>query len=774
MTGLPLPRGFRAAMRDQRVRLLAVVAVVGMLIGAFDLHGIDNTLRSLRNAVRQRPASGDVVVVAIDDRSLAGLAKWPWPRRLHGDLVNELNRLGAREIYFDINFYAPSDPKEDRALATAIEHAAGKVTLATRYTVDPLTQLRTDYLPIAAFRDHARLGTIDVDYDDTGIVWRIPFGLKVGGVTMRSFTSLLSEVPGPAGTTFPIDYAINPLTVPTISALDLIQKRVPRRLVEGKKVVIGAASMQIGDVWRAPGYGMIPGVYFLAIGADTLRARVPIDVPWWVMFALALAVASVACALSDVRKSLLLLSTGLIAALLVPLVLDSHSIVAVTAPALWVLVATLGSRLWWLYQHRYRLRGTTNALTGLANLNALRERTSGPSGTLVVARVRNFAEIVSSLAPETEKLFVDQIAARLTPGEDKKGIHQGDEGIFAWFLPQRTIDAISDHLDALHGLFRLPVRLDGRSVDLTLSFGVDMDGSRPVMSRLGSALVAAEEAVQEGVRWKLYNPDDLKQADWKLSLLGQLDSAIDDGSVWVAYQPKLDLRTRHIIGAEALVRWTHATKGIIPPDQFIVAAEQSNRIEKLTSHVLDHAVRAAATINAHGIDFGIAVNLSTRLLGSDDIVGVVAEVLSRHKLAAKKLTLEVTETASLGDDARAHAVLDQLRAMGISISIDDYGTGMSTLEYLRKLPADEIKIDKSFVQAVERNASDRLLVNSTIELAHSLGHSVVAEGIETEKTLDALDAMGCDVGQGYFIGRPMRFVALSRFLLRARLTERAA
>ena len=149
-------------------------------------------------------------------------------------------------------------------------------------------------------------------------------------------------------------------------------------------------------------------------------------------------------------------------------------------------------------------------------------------------------------------------------------------------------------------------------------------------------------------------------------------------------------------------------------------------------------------------------------------------MLETHGLPAEKLTLEVTETAALGDDARVHAVLADLRAMGISISIDDYGTGLSTLHYLRNLPANEIKIDKSFVQAVEHSVSDRLMVNSTIELAHSLGHRVVAEGVETEGALLALTAMGCDIAQGYFIGRPMRFIALSRILLRSRLTQRAA
>lgn len=770
-----LRHGVLAALRSRRVRLLAVVSLLGMLFGLFDKGTLDDLLRVQRDTIRRHDASGDIVVIAIDDRSLAGLTKWPWPRQLHADLVNALDGLGARQIVFDINFYAPSSPPEgDKALAAAIRHAAGKVTLAARYTIDPLTEHRTDYLPLDTFRKNAKLASIDVDYQADGAVRRLPFAVEVGGLLMPSLASQLSGIKGPPDVTFPIDFSISPLTVPTVSALDLIQKRVPRRLVEGKIAIIGAASMQIGDIWRAPGYGMIPGVYFPVLGAETLKTRIPVDLPWWAMFGTAVVIAALACAFGDLRKSLLLLGGSLIAALVGPLLLDNHGIVAVTAPAVFVLIATMGGCLWRLYQHRYRLRGTTNILTGLANLNALREGRDDDSGPLVVARVRNFAEVVSTLPPNSEKALVEQIAARLSPGDGARRIHQGDEGIFAWFLSEHTVDTISDHLDALHALFRIPVKLDGRSVDLTLSCGVDMDNSRGVMNRLGSALVAADEAIQEGGRWKLYDPDKLKEADWRLSLLGQLDSAIDDGSVWVSYQPKLDIASRTIVGAEALVRWTHPTKGMIPPDQFIGAAEQSNRIEKLTIHVLEHAIRAAATINAHGIEFGIAVNLSTRLIGATGLVTAIGDVLSRHRLQPSRLTLEITETAALDDEARAHAVLNELRAMGIKISIDDYGTGMSTLEYLRKIPADEIKIDKSFVQAVERSVSDRLMVNSTIELAHSLGHRVVAEGIETEGSLNALAAMGCDVAQGYLIGRPMRFVALSRLLLSQQSMRRAA
>ena len=234
--------------------------------------------------------------------------------------------------------------------------------------------------------------------------------------------------------------------------------------------------------------------------------------------------------------------------------------------------------------------------------------------------------------------------------------------------------------------------------------------------------------------------------------------------MWVAYQPKIDVKTKQAIGAEALVRWTHPTKGEISPMEFIPAAEQSGRIEKLTEFVLERAIRSGALAAERCPGFNMSVNLSPKLLGAFPLEAKVMELLTRFHLPPQCLTLEVTETATL---ARAEADLEplhRLRARGIQISIDDYGTGLSTLDYIKRLPASEIKIDKSFVQAVCKSQSDRLMVHSTIQLAHSLGHKVVAEGVEDVATFETLAAMGCDIVQGFYFAKPMTFSHLEPFI----------
>jgi EAL domain-containing protein (putative c-di-GMP-specific phosphodiesterase class I) len=302
------------------------------------------------------------------------------------------------------------------------------------------------------------------------------------------------------------------------------------------------------------------------------------------------------------------------------------------------------------------------------------------------------------------------------------------------------------------------------SIDLTIAFGVEVGSGRSLTSRLASALVAAEEAAHDGLKWKYYDPGSLEDASWKLSMLSQLDDAIDRGEVWVAYQPKLDLTSRRIIGAEALARWTHPEKGPIAASEFVAAAEQHNRIGKLTDYVLEKAVAAASQINKRGDDFDVAVNLSARLLTDKGFTLRLSALLARHGLSPQHLTLELTETAALAGTGDGLEMITRLRDLGVRIAIDDYGTGLSTLDYLKKIPANEIKIDQSFVKGIVDNRSDRLMVQSTIGLAHSLDRKVVAEGVEQRDILDLLITMGCDIAQGFAIGRPMSLESLIKRL----------
>ena len=447
---------------------------------------------------------------------------------------------------------------------------------------------------------------------------------------------------------------------------------------------------------------------------------------------------------------------GIVTLLVAPIWLESNLIFVDVVPSLFLLTTVWGFLGW----RGLRQRGLVNPVSNLPNLSALRSNRDGRTQALIAARIFNYEEIAAALPTDGERQLVEQIVSRLRLAASDRTLYHGDGGVFAWFEDSKA--PFGNHLDALHAMFRNPARVDGLLVDLSIAFGVEVGSSRTLANRLASALVAAEEAAHDGLKWKYHDPDSLQDASWKLSMLSQLDDAIDGGQVWVAYQPKLELSSRRIIGAEALARWTHPEKGPIAATEFVAAAEQHNRIGKLTDFVLEKAVGGAAQINKRGIDFGIAVNLSARLLTDKGFTLRLSALLARHGLAPEKLTLELTETAALGGSGEGIDMISRLRDLGVRISIDDYGTGLSTLDYLKKIPANEIKIDQSFVKGMADNRSDRVMVQSTIGLAHSLDRKVVAEGVEHSDILDLLIGMKCDIAQGFAVGRPMSLESLTK------------
>ncbi len=735
-------------------KLLMWAAIVGLVLG-LAFNDVEDFLRTARNTLHWHKASGDIVLVKIDNDSLRKVGRWPWPRRYHAQLTDELSRAGAKRIFFDISFFGATNSADDDAFASALKRS-GRTILATRTRSGPQDGAVVQQgMPLPALENSAqRLATISWQYNFRQAVIGIPYAASIDGKMVPSFSALLSGRAGAPNATFTPDYSIDPKSIPTVSAANILDGSFDRRAIAGKDIVVGTSSEEIGDQFFVPGTGRMAGAYVHVIGAETLKSGRPIDLGWIPLFLVAVGVAAVALWRRDGRQRAMILGTAAVAFLFAPALPESYQISLGTAPALFVIGVTSTVLAW----RRYRVRGLVNPISNLPNLNALRANRDGKKQSLIAARILNYEEIVATLPPNSERHLIDQIVSRLSVGAPNRTLYQGDAGIFAWFEESRA--PFGNHLDALYSLFRNPARVAGLSIDLSVAFGVEVGSSRSLPNRLASALVAAEEAAHDGLKWKFHDPESLEEASWKLSILSELDSAIDRGEVWVAYQPKLDIASNRIVGAEALARWTHPEKGPIAASEFVAAAEQHDRIGKLTDFVLEKAIAAAATIIRSDKNFEIAVNLSARLLSDKGFTLRVAALLARHGLEPYHLTLELTETAELADSGESLEMITRLRELGVGISIDDYGTGLSTLDYLKKIPANEIKIDQSFVKGMVDNRSDRLMVQSTIGLAHSLGRKVVAEGVEQPDILDLLTEMECDVAQGFAIGRPMSLESL--------------
>jgi diguanylate cyclase len=752
------------AVRRTAAKVLLWTFLAMLVVGATGLvQPLDDYARILRGMARPQEPSGKIVVVGIDDRSMEQLGSWPWSRARHAELLTAINRAGARRVFFDVFFHAPgADRAGDKAFAKAIKDS-GNVWLNAGYAVDHATGDLRAKLPRPEFRSHANLVSVAVRYSSLALVRDMLYAEPFGNGTLPTMSAELARVYGAAGTRFPIDYAIDRHRLDTFSAGDVIAGRFRPSAFRGKDVVIAPASSETGDLYFVPGSGLINGGYVNVLAAETLLRGRPVNAGWLLPL-LAAGLLSIVYVFSrPVWLGRLAIAAGLIGCTALPIVAEDRLVFVDTVPALLLVITVAGTGAWLRYRHSAKIRGNVNAISGLPNLNALREESDTQLAVLVGARVQNFAEISSSLTEAAERALVQQIVARLSLGAPGARIYQGDEGIFVWGTTAEI--AGPDQLDALHALFRSPALVDGRPIDLSVTFGFDSVADRNLANRIGATLVAASEAAAEGLRWKAYDPAKLADAEWKLSLLGRLDAAIDSGEVWVAYQPQLDVRTGRLSGAEALVRWSHPEKGAVSPMEFVLAAEQHNRIDKLTAFVLGDAIKAAAAFEARGITFDVSVNISARLLEKPGLVALVRQHLADACLAPERLTLEVTESAALTSGRTSIRTLEEIGSLGINVSIDDYGTGFSTLEYFKRIPATEVKIDRSFVAAIDRNPSDRLMVHSTIELAHSLGRTVVAEGVETAAILAELTNLECDKIQGYYIGKPMKLAELTKLIL---------
>jgi diguanylate cyclase (GGDEF)-like protein len=331
----------------------------------------------------------------------------------------------------------------------------------------------------------------------------------------------------------------------------------------------------------------------------------------------------------------------------------------------------------------------------------------------------------------------------------------GDE--FAVLLPHTGVAEARAVAARLLKALEHPISHEEQNVDLGASIGIAgfPDHGSDAQSLLSHVEVAMYTAKANGNEATVYDPALDKSGQQNLSLLSELRRAAEQNEFKLYVQPKVMFGTGKVVGLESLIRWAHPEKGMIFPDDFIPFAEKSGFIRTLTRWMLEQSAALSSELVARGIQLRVSVNISTRDLLDQDLPVKFAGILLRYDIAPSSFCLEITESAIMDDPVRAQQTLEGLHAMGVELSIDDFGTGYSSLAYLKRLPVHELKIDKSFVMKMESDADDAKIVRSTIDLGHNLGLKVVAEGIENEAVWQLLAEMGCDQGQGYFIGRPM-------------------
>ncbi len=408
----------------------------------------------------------------------------------------------------------------------------------------------------------------------------------------------------------------------------------------------------------------------------------------------------------------------------------------------------------------------TDLLTRSALERAIVGVRQGAAPLFVAAiRVERFATLRQYVGYTLASSTIRQLGAharRELPGSCVGRLGSATIGIG---FPAANRAAAEALLAALHASLDRQLDIGGHLLDVSVIIGFaeagddDADGA----TLIERAELAADHAKSTRKRLTLFRSDRFGDPSERLALMRDLRGSLTNGDIFLAYQPKLRARTNEIDGIEALIRWRHPTRGMIPPDQFIALAEETGEIRAVTEWVLRQAARDQARLAAAGLVLTVYVNISGRLLGDGHFAARALALADRFVGA---LGFEITETSVILDPDGALDDLNAFAAAGIRIAIDDYGSGWSSLAYLKKLPAHELKIDRMFISELTSSHRDPLLVRSTIDLAHALGMEVTAEGVEEAVSLALLRVMGCDLIQGYLIARPMPVSDLETFLIR--------
>lgn len=752
-------RGF---WKRPRVRIIFWAALTGLVLGIIPVgRPLEDGLRNVRWYARQHAYQGNALVVAQDDRTINELGAQDVNRGNDAEVLERLFAAGAKRVFFDRSFTKRSDPREEQRFIDVLKAHPGRVILGAVAAPQLHKGNYAARIPLEPYREHAQVASLVALYRamNLGIKYPLSSDSPIGRIP--SMSAALADVKGAPDELYFPDFAISVNSIPTISYIDVMRGKFDPERVRGRDIVIVPAAVNLNDIQTVPGQWIsAPAGYFLVIGAETLKRGVPLDLGWFPIYLAVLAI--VVSGFGRGRVLDIYRFSGLVVVLgAAPFVLDFvHTQIEITPALAVAVVAVLRMRSLDRVEHAEE----TNAGSGLPSVQALRSSEELKAQILVALKIRNYGAIIGTFTEAVEGQLAHEIVRRIRISDEDVTVHH-EGGMFVWLSNIRSTFDLSENLEGLHRIVQNGIQVAGLDIDLSFNCGVDSEFDRPVASRVANAMHSAEEAVRNDEL--VYQHESQKhEAQWEISLLTSLDRAIDKGEVWVAYQPKFDLHSNRFNGAEALVRWTHPERGPIGPDKFIRIAEEFHRIERITRFVLDEAARATVQLQKLGFDLAMSVNISAQLLRNPTLPTMISEALDNHGLAPDRLVLEITETDRLDRSSRTYQMLQRLVKMGLRLSIDDFGTGNATIDYLRYLPASEVKIDKVFVSAMETNKEDFLLVQSIIEMAHSLDRTVVAEGVETAAVMDMLRGLKCDTIQGYYLSRPVPFRDLVEVLSR--------
>ena len=756
---MPFGMGSQGSARLRHVGWAALISMV-LAITQF-LQPLDMTIWSLQARMSEQPVSGDIVFVELE--SGASDPDLPAKRRNLAELLTQLRRSGAEKVFIDLLFEEASDPNADEELERSAAAWGSDLAFVGRIDIG-LGGKEGQTFSIRQLSRHN--ASVIAPHSST---WPdYSFDLTSGyrgerGMQQSLAGALVDRAPSPRP--FAVSYAFSRASVPsfTQNAFFSSSELERREMVQGKRVVLSTAMGATATDLRVPSQRAAPPSYVSIYAAETLRQG---GVPFAPAFAI-IAVVGLVLACSGMARSSWMRVSGYAAAIsiLAFAVFGAHILGwrSETAPPLVLVAIYFAMRLRKRWQDRAANRDLDTGLPTLRGLSQRLESRTGLCGHVVVAKVHGYENILKTLDQGQRATYVNKLCERVKIGDPKLAIYVDGQHL-AWLTEQQDSAKLIDHLEGLRAIFAAPVQVDQHSIDVGITFGAASIENDDRNRCLAAALAASQETTEAFEPVKIASRDHGSDTLWDLSLRARIDAAMEAGEVFCVYQPKFDLVAQRVVGVEALVRWDDPERGFIPPLHFVMQCEKAGRIEYLTRYVLQSACAAASMLHFRGHRLTMSVNISATLLSDMRIVGIVRNVLQATNFDPHYLVLEITETSRIRDLKVARTVMKALKALGTSLSMDDFGVGAANFEALQALPFDEIKIDRQFVSQAAASAKSRAIASSIVGLGTNAKIKVVAEGAETDSDLVMLVQIGCRLVQGYAFARPMPLTNLLTFM----------
>jgi diguanylate cyclase len=763
------------------IRLLVVAAasVLVFTLGGLGLFGsLDRILGDARYSLLNRPASGDVVFVEIDSKSLAQVGVWPWPRQIHAQILDKLMEMGARDVAFDIDFSSRSTEEGDAALEAALRRAGGFTYLAAFGQRSGASGELVFSRPLPRFAAEAEQVLVNVATDRQGMVEGLPAALRVaaGEQVVALPVALSGAAVSPP--MINIDYGIDAASIERIPVGDVLAGWIDPSRIAGKQVIVGAGALELRDIFAVPRYGFIPGPLIQALATESLiqgrdlRAwgslpglaialllpllfaitRRQIGLPGAAVVTLTIMVGAEAVTLVAYGQFGILVETGAFHVSLLTM-LTLHVVFSFLAEYAGRMRAQ--ARLAYLAQH--------DEVTGLLSRRGLIEMTSPgvKFQTIVAIQILRLDLVRGALGQEIHDRALKLLGERLDRLDLGRLALIGEDR-FALAVPEQLGEPeLHRIVQRVRSAIEPELAIDGHVVHADLASGAACTGDGPAVL-LARAELSLSQALQTNKKSPgRFVPELEVRIDRRRRMDAGLRRALAEGSLRVVYQPQIRLSDGSICGVEALVRWHDEELGTVSPADFIPLAEESGLIVPLGAFVLLEACREVA---AWQWDGKLAVNVSPAQVQLTDVAMTVDAALSISGLRPQQLDVEITESLLVDNTGRTDLMVSGLRERGVGIAIDDFGTGYSSLSYLSTFAFDKLKVDQSFVRTLSAGSAQADVIHSIIDLAQKLGKQTVAEGIETEEQRRLLARMGCTIGQGYLFGRPMAASDLAAML----------